>query len=87
MALTINFNNSADENAAYIHLKNLYPASRIIKIDKDFDELLEEAEDEYLLELAEQRMRNGGMVISQAQMRKKLGISQKDIDETEADFD
>jgi len=48
---------------------------------------LEEAEDEYLLALAEERLKKNGPTISQKEMRKILGITQKDIDEAEADFD
>ena len=47
----------------------------------------EQSEDEYLLTLAIERDKSSRPTISQNQMREKLGITQKDIDETEADFD
>ena len=51
------------------------------------DYLKEQAEDEHLLALALEREKSNRPTISQKQMREKLGITQKDIDETEADFD
>ena len=83
-SIIMNFDDNADMNSAYIQLKKLYPKSRIAKTDIDVTEMLE---DEYLLALAEERLKSNKPTVSQRQMRKKLGITQKDIDEAEADFD
>jgi len=83
-SITINFDDNTDINAVYNQLKKQYPESDIVKHDKSLDEMLE---DEYLLALALERLNSDRPTVSQQQMREKLGITQKDIDEAEADFD
>ncbi|MCL2095712.1 MAG: hypothetical protein FWH10_02270 [Oscillospiraceae bacterium] len=85
MALTINFNNSIDENAAYIHLKKLYPANKIERTARYFDDMPEELEDECLLIMAERRMKKESDVISHDKLWKKFGITEEDIEDVEAD--
>lgn len=77
-------NDNNEINAAYNQLKKSYPNVKIAKTNLDIDELIE---DEYLLVLAEERLKSDRPTVSRQQMRKKYGITQKDIDEAEADFD
>jgi len=45
----------------------------------------EQSEDEYLLELAEARLKSNKPTISHEEMWKKLGITEKDLENVEAD--
>ena len=83
-SIIMNFDDNTDINVVYNQLKKQYPKVKIAKTGIDLDEILE---DEYLLALAEERLKSNRPTISQKQMREKLGITQKDIDEAEADFD
>jgi len=82
-SIIINFDDSTDINAAYNNLKKLYPKNKIAKTDIDIDELLE---DEYLLSLAEERLKNGsGIFYSMEEVMEHHGITQEDIDNAEED--
>ena len=82
--LAINFDNTADVNLAYNQLKKLYPKNRIAKIEKDFDELIEELEDEYLLNLALERKKNdNGVRYSFEEILAERGLTLEDIDNME----
>ena len=84
MNLMINFDDGTNANAAYVQLKKLYPKSRIIKIEKDFDEMIEELEDEYLLNLALEREKNGnGKTYSFEEILAEDGLTLADIDNME----
>jgi len=79
--LAINFDNTADVNAAYRKLKKLYPKNKIAKIKKDLDELLEELEDEYLLNLALERKKNdNGVRYTSEDIRRIYGITEEDLE-------
>jgi len=81
-SIIINFDNGADINTAYKQLKKLYPKNKIAKTDINIDEILE---DEYLLALAEERLKNDGRFISHEEMWERLGISEEDMEDVEAD--
>ena len=79
-SIIMNFDDSADINAAYANLKKQYPTVRIAKANVD----LEEAEDEYLLALVEERLKNDtGVRISWEEHLAKHGITQEELDEME----
>jgi len=83
-SIIINFDNSADINAAFKQLKKQYPKNRITKAVVDVEQL----EDEYLLAIAEERIKNDtGARYSLDDIIAELGIMQEEIDETEADFE
>ena len=81
-SIIINFDDNSDINAAYNNLKKLYPKNKIAKTAVDIDEILE---DEYLLALAEERLKNNSPLISHDEMLRRLGITQEELDNTEAD--
>ena len=79
-SIIMNFDDSADINAAYANLKKQYPTVRMAKAVVD----LEEAEDEYLLALVEERLKNDtGVRISHEEFWRKFGITQEEIDQME----
>jgi len=83
-SIIMNFDDSVDINAAYVNLKKLYPTVKITKAVVD----LEEAEDEYLLALAEERLKNDtGVRRSWDEVMAEFKITQEEIDATEADFE
>ena len=76
-SIIINFDDSADIDAAYADLKKQYPAVRIAKAVVD----LEEAEDEYLLALVEERKKNdNGVRYTQEEILAERGLTIEDID-------
>lgn len=82
--IAMNFDDNTDINAVYNQLKQLYPNVRIIKTNKSIDEILEEAEDEYLLALAEERLKNdNGVRYTGEEIRQMFGITQEEVDEME----
>jgi len=81
----MNFDDNTDINAVYLQLRKQYPKIEIIKNDKS---LHEQTEDEYLLALALERMKNDtGVWHSHEEVMAEFNITQEEIDETEADFD
>ena len=83
-SIIMNFDNTADINAIYNQLRKQYPKIKITKADIDIEAL----EDGYLLALAEERLRNDtGARISWEEVMAHHGITQEEIDETEADFE
>jgi len=79
-SIVINFDNTLDINTAYNQLKKLYPKNKIAKTAIDFEEI----EDEYLLALAEERLKNdNGIRHSLEDVMAELGITQEEIDEME----
>jgi len=82
-SIIINFDDNSDINAAYNNIKKLYPKNKIAKTIIDIDEILE---DEYLLALAEERLKNGsGIFYSMEEVMEHLGITREELDDTEAD--
>ena len=80
-SIIMNFDDSADVNAAYTQLKKLYPKSKIAKTDININELLE---DEYLLSLALERKKNDtGVRYTEADIMQKYGITEEDLDNAE----
>ena len=76
-SITINFDESADINSAYIQLKNLFPKSRIAKTNISVEDL----EDEYLLELALERKKNdNGIRWSLEEILAEDGLTVEDVD-------
>ena len=76
-SIIINFDNGADINTAYKQLKKLYPKNKIAKTDINIDEILE---DEYLLALAEERLKNdNGVTWSSDDIRRIYGITEEDL--------
>ena len=57
-SIIMNFNDGTDMNAACSQVRKLYPSVRFARTDIDFDTLIEEAEDKYLLELVMERKKN-----------------------------
>ncbi|MCL2095445.1 MAG: hypothetical protein FWH10_00915 [Oscillospiraceae bacterium] len=77
-SITINFDDNADINSAYIHLKKLYPKSKIIKNNRYFDD---EYEDDYLISLAAERKKNdNGIKWSFEEILSERGLTVEDID-------
>ena len=76
-SIIMNFDDSVDINAAYVNLKKLYPTVKITKAVVD----LEEAEDEYLLALVEERLKNDtGVRYTQEEILAGRGLTIEDID-------
>ena len=79
-SIIMNFDDSADINAAYARLKKQYPKNRIAKANIDIEAL----EDEYLLALAEERLKNdSGVRWTPEEIMAEFGITQEEIDEME----
>jgi len=79
-SIIMNFDENTDINAAYLQLRKLYPKVRITKTVID-PEILD---DEYLLALAEDRLKNdNGIRHSLEDVMAELGITQEEIDEME----
>ena len=79
-SIIMNFDDSADINAAYANLKKQYPTVRIVKAVVD----LEEAEDEYLLALVEERLKKGsGKKWSFEEILTEDGLTLEDIENME----
>jgi len=80
-SITINFDDSTDINIVYNQLKKQYPNVKIAKTDIDIDEMLE---DEYLLALAEERIKNdNGVRHSEEDIMRKYGITEEDLENAE----
>ncbi|MCL2815282.1 MAG: hypothetical protein FWD23_11845 [Oscillospiraceae bacterium] len=78
-SIIMNFDDSVDINAAYVNLKKLYPTVKMAKAVVD----LEEAEDEYLLALAEERLENDtGVRYTREDIMLKFGITEEDLENT-----
>jgi hypothetical protein len=76
----MNFDNTADINAAFAHLKTLYPKNKIAKVNVDFEEI----EDIYLLAVAGERLKNDtGVTISWEEHLAMNGITQEELDAME----
>ncbi|MCL1859229.1 MAG: hypothetical protein FWF92_08345 [Oscillospiraceae bacterium] len=79
-SLIINFDDNADMNSAYIQLKKLYPKNKIAKANINYEEL----EDEYLLAIAEERIKNDtGVRYSHEDIMRIHGITQEELDAME----
>ena len=79
-SIIMNFDDSADINAAYANLKKQYPTVRIAKAVVD----LEEAEDEYLLSLVEERLKNDtGVRYTWEEVMARHGITRESLDSIE----
>ena len=79
-SIIMNFGEGADINAVYGQLKKQYPALEMFKAD-----VKEMLEDEYLLALAEERLKSSRLTFSHEAMLKMLGITRAELDNTEAD--
>ena len=78
-SIILNFDNTADVNAAYIQLKKQYPKIEIRKAD-----IAEMLEDEYLLALAlEREKRDDGTRYSESDIMRKFGITEEDLESAE----
>ena len=76
-SIIVNFDDSIDVNAAYSKLKKQYPKARMAKAKID----LEELEDERLLALAEERLKNDtGARISFDEILARDGLTRADLD-------
>jgi len=80
-SIVINFDNILDINTAYNQLKKLYPKNKIAKTAINFEEF----EDEYLLALAEERLANNRPLISHEDIWQRLGVTDEDLENVEAD--
>ena len=81
-SITMNFDDSVDINAAFAQLRALYPKARMARTGID----LEAAEDEYLLMLAEERLKNDtGIRYTLEEVMTRHGITQEDLDSAEED--
>ena len=79
-SILINFDNSADVNAAYTMIKKHYPTIKLTKTNVNWEEL----EDEYLLNLALERKKNDtGVRISFEEHLAKRGLTLEDLDKME----
>ena len=79
--IMMNFRNDVNMNEVYKQLKKLYPDAEII----NNSDATEDLEDEYLLALAEERLKNDGRFISHEDMWERVGISEEDMEDVEAD--
>ena len=80
-SIVMNFTNNADVNAAYNHLRVLYPNARMTKSNINIDELVA---DEYLFNIAAKRKSNdSGKRISFEEHLAKRGLSVADIEAME----
>ena len=76
-SIIMSFGDGADMNAAYTRLKKQYPKNRIAKTNIDIEAL----EDEYLLALAEERLKNdNGVRWSFEEILAEDGLTLEDID-------
>ncbi|MCL2815817.1 MAG: hypothetical protein FWD23_14575 [Oscillospiraceae bacterium] len=83
-SIILNFDDSVDVNTKFKQLKKQHPEARMAKAKID----LEELEDERLLALAEERLKNDtGERRSWDEVMAEFNITQKEIDEAEADFE
>jgi len=80
-SIVMNFDDNTDINVVYNQLKRRYPKIKMTKTVIDFNEL----DDEYLLALAEERLRNDRPLISHEDMWKRLGVTDEDMENVEAD--
>jgi len=80
-SIMMNFRNDVNMNEVYKQLKKLYPDAEII----NNSDATEDLEDEYLLALAEERLKNDGRFISHEDMWERVGISEEDMEDVEAD--
>ncbi|MCL2815772.1 MAG: hypothetical protein FWD23_14340 [Oscillospiraceae bacterium] len=81
-SITMIFDDSVDINVMFAQLRALYPKARMARTDID----LEAAEDEYLLALAEQRLKNDtGIIYTLEEVMARHGITQEDLDNAEED--
>ena len=81
-SIIMNIDDSVDIDVIYSQLKKQYPKFEIIK--RGYAAELEEAEDEYLLALAEERLKNNRPLISHEEMWKRLGVTEDDLENVEA---
>lgn len=76
-SIILNFGDSVDVNKKIKQLKKQYPEARVAKANVDFEKL----EDEYLLALAEERLKNDtGKRISQEEILAERGLTIADLD-------
>ena len=74
-------NTDTDIDVVYNQFKNLYPNMKMAKTGIDIDEMLEE---EYLLALAEERLKNSsGIVYSFDEILSEHGITREELDNME----
>ena len=76
-SIIMNFDNSSDINTAFIQLKKQYPKVKISRATIDFEEL----EDEKLLALALERIKNdNGVRYTEEEILAEDGLTVADID-------
>jgi len=79
--IVMNFNNNADVNAAYNHLRGLYPNARMARSDINIDDVIA---DERLFNIASKRKADdNGVRISFEEHLAKRGLTLSDIEAME----
>jgi len=74
----IYFNDNTDINVVYNQLKKSYPNVKIAKTNLDIGEILE---DEYLLALAEERIKkDNGVRYTEEDIMRKYDITEEDLE-------